>query len=62
MAKDKAEVEAVPAKRPLFVVGRRYPAAILAAVKSLKRWDDLFEVSESELAQAVKELDSIHLG
>ncbi len=56
------KTDKAPEKRPLFVVGRRYPGHVLAAVKSLKRWDDLFEVSEAELAAAVAELDSIRLG
>jgi hypothetical protein len=62
MAKAEPKIEAEVERRPLFVVGKRFPAHILAAVKAWKRWDDLFQVSDEELAAAVKELESIRIG
>ena len=62
MAKAEPKAEAVVERRPLFVVGKRFPAHILAAVKAWKRWDDLFEITDEELAEAVKDVESIRIG
>lgn len=69
MAKDKDTTIAPPpapgpTKRPLEVLVREkdVPSLVAAGVKGLRRWDDLYEVTESELDAAIREYHSIRLG
>ena len=51
----------VPAKRSLVDLARekKVPDLVLAGVKGLRRWDDLYPVTEAELDAAVQDYRSI---
>ncbi len=51
-------------KRPLNVAAKALdvPAHLLAGVKALRRWDDLFDVTDDELKAAVDEVSNIRIG
>lgn len=59
MAKDT-----LPPKKPLgaLVAEKGISDVVAAGVRGLRRWDDLFEVSEAELDAAIREYQSIRLG
>lgn len=59
MAKDT-----IPTKRQLGALAAEngVSALLLAGVKGLRRWDDLYEVSEDELAAAIREFQNVKLG
>ena len=59
---DTRPTKTQPAKLPLVTVGARLPAHVLAGIKGLRRWDDLYEVSEAELTAALREYESIQIG
>jgi hypothetical protein len=47
--------------RPLIAAASALPPHVLAGVKALRRWDDLFPVTDAELAAAVAEFESVKL-
>ena len=65
MAKDTPALTpatpAAPTKRSLVDLARekKIPDLVLAGVKGLRRWDDLYPVSEAELDAAVQDYHSI---
>jgi hypothetical protein len=57
-----SEIPDEPRKRPLFIAAKHLPVHILLGVKALRKWDDLFDVSDAELEAAVHEVENIRLG
>ena len=53
-----------PVREPLGALAARkgIAAHVLAGVRGLKRWDELFPVTEDELLAAVVAFESISLG
>jgi hypothetical protein len=58
---DETTTPATPPKRPLRVAAQELPAHVLAGVKALRKWDDLFDVTDDELAAAVADVKSIRI-
>lgn len=54
--------DAPPPRRPLHIAAKGLPPHVLAGVKALRRWDDLFDVTDDELARAVKAVANIRIG
>lgn len=58
-----APADLAPRKRPLADAAKALavPAHLLAGVKALRRWDDLYEVTDAELLAAVSAVSSISM-
>ena len=53
---------AAPVKRQLAQAGAKLSPHVLAGVKALRQWDDLYEVTDAELQAAVDEATNFRLG
>jgi len=56
------EIPVVVMKRQVVVAGATLPPHVFAAIKALRGWDDLYEVTDDEIATAVREFNSIKMG
>ena len=59
---DPESIVPEPVKRPLHVAARGMDPAKVAAAKALMRWDDLFDVSDADLEDALRKVQNIQIG